>query len=145
MRTREEVVCSSGSEGEAETQIQVVFLRSGAEVEFVVHMSRDGLGDLGLKTGSVATDITPFIPRLQEKQKDALANMSIIGGRVNRVAIVRARYELDFINYTERISTIEDVDMSEVITNLKMAESVYNAALNGGARIIQPTLMDFMR
>jgi hypothetical protein len=32
-----------------------------------------------------------------------------------------------------------------VITDLKMAESVYNAALNGGARIIQPTLMDFMR
>jgi flagellar hook-associated protein 3 FlgL len=35
--------------------------------------------------------------------------------------------------------------MAEAITNLTMRESVYNAALATGARVIQPTLVDFLR
>ena len=35
--------------------------------------------------------------------------------------------------------------MAEVIMNLKMQENVYQASLSSGARIIQPTLLDFLR
>ena len=42
-------------------------------------------------------------------------------------------------------SNAEDVDFAEVIMNQKMAEAVYQASLAAGARIIQPTLMDFLR
>ena len=42
-------------------------------------------------------------------------------------------------------SDAEDVDMADVIMYLKMAEAVYQAALSAGARVIQPSLMDFLR
>ena len=35
--------------------------------------------------------------------------------------------------------------MAEAITNLTMRESVYKAALATGARVIQPSLVDFLR
>jgi flagellar hook-associated protein 3 FlgL len=55
------------------------------------------------------------------------------------------RYAQDEINYTQMMSDAEDVDFAEVIMNQKMAEAVYQAALSAGARVIQPTLMDFLR
>ncbi len=99
----------------------------------------------GKKSGSLANDITPFISRLQNKQKDMMSILAIVGGRCNRVEIIRDRYSQDDLNYTSRISKIEDVDIAEALMHLKIAESVYNSALNAGARVIQPSLLDFLR
>jgi flagellar hook-associated protein 3 FlgL len=35
--------------------------------------------------------------------------------------------------------------MAETITEPENEENVYKASLSGGARIIQPTLLDFLR
>jgi len=39
----------------------------------------------------------------------------------------------------------EDADMAELITKLKMDENVYNASLAVGARVITPSLVDFLK
>ena len=39
----------------------------------------------------------------------------------------------------------EDVDIEETIMELMMAENVNRVALATGARIMQPSLMDFLR
>jgi flagellar hook-associated protein 3 FlgL len=38
-----------------------------------------------------------------------------------------------------------DLDMAEAITNLKMLEYTHKAALQTAGRILQPTLLDFLR
>ena len=38
----------------------------------------------------------------------------------------------------------EDADMAAAITELKMRESVLRATMAVGARVIQPSLMDFI-
>lgn len=43
------------------------------------------------------------------------------------------------------ISRTEDADLNEAIIDLKNQEVSYQAALNTAARIVQPTLMDFIR
>jgi len=43
------------------------------------------------------------------------------------------------------LSKNEDVDIAEAIMYLKSEENVYQASLAGGARIIQQTLVDFLR
>ncbi len=43
------------------------------------------------------------------------------------------------------MSNNEDVDLEEVIIDLTIQESVHRAALAVGARIVQPSLMDFLR
>lgn len=68
-----------------------------------------------------------------------------IGARQNRVDLTEDRMENDLVNYTDLMSKNEDVDVAETIMNLKNEENVYQASLAGGARIIQQTLVDFLR
>ena len=92
-----------------------------------------------------ANDISKLIKGLRDGQNHLLTRNSEIGGRVNRLDLLESRYEQDEINYERMRSDAEDVDAAEVIMHLKMAEAIYQAALSAGARIIQPTLMDFLR
>ena len=48
-------------------------------------------------------------------------------------------------DFEEILSSNEDVDVAEAITKLKMLEVAHQAALGVSARIIQPTLLDFLR
>ncbi|WJH27480.1 flagellin [Paenibacillus sp. CC-CFT742] len=49
------------------------------------------------------------------------------------------------LNYLELQSQVEDTDMAKAITELKTAESVYQSSLDTIARIIRPSLLDFLR
>jgi len=94
----------------------------------------------------VSTDeLTLMIKTLQDAQNHLLTKTAEIGGRQRRLELLEARYEQDNLNYETMRSDAEDVDMAEVIMYLKMAEAVYQAALSAGARVIQPSLMDFLR
>ena len=68
-----------------------------------------------------------------------------VGSRMNRLELTENRLMSDGINFTKLMSENEDIDMSEAIINLKNEENVYKASLSGGARIIMPTLLDFLR
>ena len=70
---------------------------------------------------------------------------SEVGAKSNRMELVINRIEDDTLNFRELISKIEDADMSKVVIELMNEENVYRAALNVGARVIQPTLLDFLR
>jgi len=74
-----------------------------------------------------------------------LAARSTIGAKVNRLELQQSRLESTQISYTSLLAQNEDADMAEVIMNLKMQESVYLASLAAGARIIQPSLVDFLK
>jgi len=92
-----------------------------------------------------ASELTKLIKPLQDAQNHLLTKTAIIGGRVKRLELLEARYEQDSINYQQMMSDAEDVDMAEVIMRLRIAESVMQSAMSAGARVIQPTLMDFLR
>ena len=68
-----------------------------------------------------------------------------IGARQNRIELTSNRLDSDYTNFTKLMSNNEDVDMAETIMNLQNEENVYKASLSGGARVIQPTLVDFLR
>ncbi|MFB5029324.1 MAG: flagellar hook-associated protein FlgL, partial [Limnochordia bacterium] len=63
----------------------------------------------------------------------------------NRVELARERM-LDLqLNLTRILSEEQDLDYAEAIMELKMEEFAYRTALAVGARIIQPSLVDFLR
>jgi Flagellin and related hook-associated proteins len=68
-----------------------------------------------------------------------------VGARINRLELADARMQELELNVEQLISDNEDVDLARAIIDLKVAENVYRAALASGARIIQPTLLDFLR
>jgi len=104
------------------------------------------VGNPPVNIPTITTDeMTMLIRQVQDSQNHLLARTAEIGGRQRRLELIDARFEQDFINYEEMRSRAEDADMAEVIMNLRMAETIYQAALSAGARVIQPSLMDFLR
>ncbi|MGD6804725.1 flagellar hook-associated protein FlgL [Rossellomorea aquimaris] len=73
------------------------------------------------------------------------AERSELGARYNRLEMVEDRLMQQEITASRVLSDNEDADIERVITDLKTQESVHRAALGVGARIMQPTLMDFLR
>ena len=98
----------------------------------------------GLKANSTA-EISKGLGRLDIHFNNINAVRSEIGVKTNRLELTLNRIDTDTLNLKALLSKNEDADMAEVIMNLKMQESVYQASLSGGARIIQPTLLDFLR
>lgn len=70
---------------------------------------------------------------------------SQIGAKSNRLDATKTRLDSNEVDYTDLLSKTEDVDIAKTIMDLKMDENVYRASLAVGARIIQPTLVDFLR
>ncbi|MGQ9617156.1 MAG: flagellar hook-associated protein 3 [Spirochaetota bacterium] len=68
-----------------------------------------------------------------------------LGSKSNRLELVRARVLQDKTNMEDILSKNEDVDVTESITRLKMLEVAHRSALGVTARVIQPTLLDFLR
>jgi flagellar hook-associated protein 3 FlgL len=59
--------------------------------------------------------------------------------------MTKNRLEDDKIKLKKLLSENEDVDIAKTIMDLKMSENVYKAALSSGSRIIQPSLVDFIK
>ena len=100
---------------------------------------------IALNTGSAPTVISGFIGQLQTKQQDILALVADVGGRQNRLDIMSSSNADNEVNYTAELSRVEDVDQAMATMEFKMAEAVYRSALSVGAKVIQPTLLDFLR
>jgi flagellar hook-associated protein 3 FlgL len=107
------------------------------------------LSDLNAVEGDGAEilhkNIHPYIGRLQTHQKNVLAQMADVGGRIARMDLMLDRYAKDEINYTQMKSDVEDLDLAEALMWFSMAEAVYRASLGVGGRILTPTLVDFLR
>lgn len=67
-----------------------------------------------------------------------------VGARMNRLELTLNRLGDDTVNFTKLMSKNEDVDMAEAIMNLLNEENVYKASLSAGAKVIQPSLIDFL-
>ncbi len=105
-------------------------------------------------------DIDRFISALedydQEEINDFLADIDVhlnrilsvradIGAKTNRMELAVERTKDNTLSFTEALSKVEDVDMAETIMQLKNFENVYKASLSMGSKIIQPSLVDFIR
>lgn len=91
------------------------------------------------------TGIEGAMDLVDSRMEKLLDARSTIGARTNRIDLVQGRLKDINVNLQELQSKTEDADMAIVITNLKMAENVYQAALSAGAQLIRPSLVDFMR
>jgi len=79
------------------------------------------------------------------RMQELLYHRSTLGARINRLELQESRLTSTQESLTDLLSQNEDADMAQVIMELKMQENIYRAALAAGARIITPTLVDFLR
>ncbi|MEK3789582.1 flagellar hook-associated protein FlgL [Paenibacillus sp. FSL K6-1230] len=89
--------------------------------------------------------IQNVITQLQTSLQNITSAQAEIGGKQNRLEFTLSRLEDLNLNYLDLQSKVEDTDMAKAITELKTAESIYQSSLDTIARIIRPSLLDFLR
>ena len=86
-----------------------------------------------------------IIDKIDNQMNNLLAIRASVGARYNRLELTADRLDTNRLNFTKLMSENEDVDQEENIMLLKNEENIYRASLAGGSRIIQTSLVDFLR
>ncbi|MEK4027933.1 flagellar hook-associated protein FlgL [Pseudobacillus sp. FSL P4-0506] len=94
------------------------------------------------KSGS---EVGQYLEVVDKHKANVLNARADLGARANRIELMEDRVDTQEVISTKAMSENEDIDFEKVITELIAQESVHRAALSIGARIIQPSLMDFLR
>lgn len=81
---------------------------------------------------------------MDEHINNCLDRQSDVGSRINRLELSYNRMQEDTLNFTELLSDNEDVDIAEVMVNMKSQEMVYNASLMSSGKIVQQSLLNFL-
>ncbi|MCW8965138.1 MAG: flagellin, partial [Candidatus Pacearchaeota archaeon] len=66
------------------------------------------------------------------------------GSRMNRMQVTLERNENQYTEITSQQAQLEDAEMAETISRFMLTQNVYNAALQSTAKIIQPSLVNFL-
>lgn len=91
------------------------------------------------------SNIGDMLTKIDKHMNNMLSLRADIGARTNRMEMITKNIAANNVSFTKLLSDAEDADMSEVIMKLKNAENVYKASLSTGSRVIQPSLVDFIR
>ncbi|TRZ36918.1 flagellar hook-associated protein FlgL [Niallia circulans] len=92
-----------------------------------------------------STGLDDLLTRLDSVMNSLSSEKSELGARYNRLEMVESRIDAQEILANKVLSDNEDVDMEVAITNLSVQQSVHNASLSVGAKIIQTSLIDFLK
>ncbi|WP_421101423.1 flagellar hook-associated protein FlgL [Sporosarcina psychrophila] len=91
------------------------------------------------------TDFSAAIAKVDANMDKVLTTRADIGARQNRVEMMGNRLDSQEASAKKQMSENEDIDYEKVITDMLTQESIHRAALSVGSRIIQPSLVDFLR
>jgi flagellar hook-associated protein 3 FlgL len=99
------------------------------------------VADLGSTAPVPAADLDD----LDDTLSTVMQTLGDIGARSARVDATRANVDAHRLDLTARISENEDVDLPATIMNLQSQQVAYQSALGASARILQTSLLDFLR
>lgn len=105
----------------------------------------DVLSNIVTDFSSANTSTNDHLNEIDNQLDNILKERSELGAKMNRMELSSSRVDGLEVSTTQMLSMEEDVDLSRLIIDLKAQENVQRAALSVGARIIQPTLVDFLR
>lgn len=89
----------------------------------------------------LASDLT----RLDESFRRLTETVAAVGARTNQVLETKDRMDGSILDATNGLAEVESIDLPATIVKLQMQEVAYQAALGATARMIQPSLVDFLR
>lgn len=89
-------------------------------------------------------DLKPYTDRLTEERTTILVNVTQLGSTTKFLENTKMRLEDNEFSLNKKINNTEYIDLEVAITDFKMQEYVYNAALKMGTRLLSSSFIDFM-
>lgn len=107
---------------------------------------RDLLKDVdGLGPHLVTERITDLIGNLDSASEIVLEGLRSVGARGSQMDLTKNRMNRLEITMLDSLSREQDIDLAETILQMTQADTSYQASLQVGARVIQRSLLDFLR
>lgn len=91
------------------------------------------------------TNVSTRLNEIDARMNTMTSTLADVGIRFRQVTDAQTAIAKTLQDVAGSISAVEDVDLAETIMELKMQEVAYEGALGATARVLQPTLMDFLR
>lgn len=95
-------------------------------------------GDTASLSGSLLAEVDGHVDHFLQLR-------AVYGAKSNRLRLAVDRNFESKIKLTELLSRLEDVDLAKMAMEYSIQEYVYQAALATGAKVIQPSLVNFLR
>ena len=70
---------------------------------------------------------------------------SVVGSRYNRLLGIQTAGESTLDAVSAKLSTAENIDLPKTIIDMQVQSTAYQAALGAAAKVLQPSLLDFLR
>lgn len=97
-----------------------------------------------LRTGDPA-GISASLDKLHLGMERLTNGLAEVGGRTQRLEAALQRAKDGELSLTSSLTEIENVDLPKAMVELQLQEVAYQAALGATARVLQPSLLDFLR
>ncbi len=124
-------------------------------IKMAVNISPDGLFDedlfanidsfLGALEDEDQEALNTSIGELQDSSLNIIQSRAELGARMNRLELIEDRLSQQEIIAKDTMAKNEGVDFEEAVMNLMTQEVIHRAVLSAGSKIIQPSLLDFLR
>ncbi|NOZ28622.1 MAG: flagellar hook-associated protein 3 [Chloroflexi bacterium] len=102
----------------------------------------------GLRSALEAQDtdgIRSSIEDIEQALDTTLEALAVIGSRADRVDATESRLREWELDLRQLLSDVEDADMAEAVLNLNVEDQAYRALLAASARLVGPSLVDYLR
>jgi flagellar hook-associated protein 3 FlgL len=113
----------------------------GADGSNLFDVLEQAAADLRTAPASLSTDLG----NLDAVMNEMMTALADVGTRYGRVESALASVNSSTLDMQAALSEVENVDIAKAIVDLQMQEVAYQAALGATARVIQPSLIDFLR
>ncbi|GGD74975.1 flagellar hook-associated protein FlgL [Microbacterium murale] len=123
-----------------------------------VRVDTDGAAVFGTGSGSVfalidtiigdlrsGTNVGPRLNEIDDRLTAMLSAQGAVGTRQSQIERAKEAAVQNSVSLEARRAAVEDVDSVEVLVRLQAQELVYRSALAVNARVLQPSLMDFLQ
>ena len=91
-----------------------------------------------------ATATAKLIDTVDASQRHANDLQGSMGGRIQRLERAQSQLEINRTYQKELISQAEDIDFTETVANLQLAQVSLEAGLQAASRTLTPSLLDFL-
>ncbi|SHN41975.1 flagellin [Cryptosporangium aurantiacum] len=85
------------------------------------------------------------LKRLDTAMSSIRTAQASVGARSNRIETMQQTANDRQLELQSQLTEVEDIDLPKTITDMTLQQTAYQAALGATAKVIQPSLMDFLR
>lgn len=99
---------------------------------------------ISLLTGNI-DGIRDTLERFDQAHSTLLAMRARVGSRIQGIQSTETSIERHNLTNAALTSQLEDADMAQVVSDLAKEETVFKSSLASSQKLIQPTLLDFLK